>query len=125
MLEYHKWLVRYSTDYIDLITRRAKCVCCGATPVELDHISGREYIYQPSSNRATGKIGNPYYRNLELEKGLLQPLCTRCNKSKRSSSYCNIHRKYLGIWNHLPKLDNLDEIKPSCEAYQTMMGHLL
>lgn len=100
------WWRLHCTDLLDLIRRDEKCVCCGVGAVEVDHIVPQEYV------RRCGvmviKRPQAYSKLLALESGSAQFLCRGCNKSKGRSTFCLLHDRYLGLWNHLPALDNME-----------------
>jgi len=76
------------------------CVCCGATPVELDHVAPSPLPRWDRNSQLTMRqyLGNP---------SNFQFLCRPCNTAKRGGHTCVRHHKYLGIWNHLPNLTDL------------------
>jgi len=79
-----------------------QCACCGTTEhLEPDHIV-------PLFHEVNK--GNSLLRLKRATIGSLQTLCARCNRSKNDiTSVCKVHGKYLGIWNFLPKILEIDE----------------
>src|SRR4029077_3012372 len=100
-ITYNAWTNRYSNELLALILSKEKCVCCGSQAQEFDHITPLLLDRSLSRNGRT--------RVLEFERGLLQPICTSCNTSKANDSMCNLHKKYLGIWNYLPALGDMEQ----------------
>jgi hypothetical protein len=101
-----KWYRERVVDYLDLMKKGQECVCCGQTPVNYDHILPQEY--HPYGKMRKGMRGNSPQTLTDFENGVTQFLCRSCNNSKGDSDTCRIHQKYLGIWNHLPKLDDME-----------------
>ncbi len=93
------WYDTHCTDILELLKRNANCACCGAIPVECDHIIP---LYRTSAGTTS------YERLHAFEQGNIQFLCASCNSSKRNSAICQTHKIYLGVWNYLPSLDNLE-----------------
>ncbi|HYT45543.1 MAG TPA: hypothetical protein VEP90_24670 [Methylomirabilota bacterium] len=103
--ERYDWRNRHTIDYMELMRRNEKCRCCGKTPVQSDHIVGREWRRTEDGEKIShGEIEtiNDYFN------GDIQFLCATCQASKRAGAVCRVHKKYLGIWNYLNKLDNIE-----------------
>ncbi len=82
------------------------CVCCGRMGCTFDHITatlfGVRYVpTHPHSPR------DKYKKYLKAPNNF-QFLCSKCNSSKGDGTTCLLHNKYLGVWNHLPILCDLD-----------------
>ncbi len=105
-LERHKWFCQRASDYLDLLKRNEVCVCCGHSPVNFDHIFPQEY--RPNGKVRKGLRGNAHQTLIDFENGGTQFLCRSCNNSKGDSDTCKRHQKYLGIWNYLPKIDDVE-----------------
>lgn len=105
VLTKQQWYDRYSTDFLRYVIDHSQCVCCGEAAEQLDHIIPKPNI-RISLLRTAIRL-SPGSRIHDYKEGNLQPLCKRCNLSKGNSSTCNFHAKYLGIWNYLPKLEEL------------------
>jgi hypothetical protein len=99
------WYGKHIIDYIEFVNRGKSCICCGKIPVTNDHIVGREFC-----RRADGsKGGRDTGLMSDFKKGNLQLLCKTCQTSKRMGAWCRVHRKYLGVWNYLPKMDDIEQ----------------
>ncbi len=104
---YIKWLWSRSWDYLQLQRQNQLCVCCGHISTEWDHIVSIDYELGPKG-RTKAPYRQAYQLIKQLESGNLQPICRTCNLSKGDSFFCHIHSKYLGIWNYLPELTNIE-----------------
>lgn len=79
------------------------CICCGAkVNLTADHILS-------DAGLRRNKSSTPYARLRDEPQGNLQGLCFPCNDSKNDGTTCGIHNKYLGLWNYLPRLDNIEQ----------------
>jgi len=77
-------------------------MCCGLIGrMQFDHII-------PVSLYPSNSVSSQITLAM-LKRDSLQFLCESCNKSKAVTPYCRIHKKYLGIWNYLPKLDKMEQ----------------
>jgi len=98
---YYTWAKQYTIDFLEFLRRSSKCVCCGKIAEQLDHVmslQGEKYRHMGAESILA-----------DLKRGNLQPLCISCNNSKGDSINCRIHSKYLGIWNYLPYLGDIEQ----------------
>jgi len=82
------------------------CVCCGSVGCTFDHITASVSGVRYSPN-------HPHAPRDKYKKYLMAPhnfqfLCFKCNSSKSDGTACSLHKRYLGVWNHLPSLYVLD-----------------
>jgi hypothetical protein len=82
------------------------CVCCSRKGCTFDHIT-------PSLSGARYAPDHPHAPRDKYKKYLNAPhsfqfLCFKCNSSKGGGTTCFLHKRYLGVWNHLPILYDLD-----------------
>jgi len=94
----HTKLVQFFSN----LRARLTCLCCGLQPIQFDHITALEGA-RMHQHALEIKI-------VQLRLGLLQPLCITCNKSKGNSPICRVHNRYLGVWNYLPTLANMENV---------------
>ncbi len=98
---YYTWAKQHTPDYLEFLRRSSKCACCGKPAEQFDHIMtapGISYKHLGAESVLA-----------DLKRGNLQPICITCNNSKGDSSICRIHSKYLGIWNYLPSLGDIEQ----------------
>lgn len=96
------WLLTYSQDYLELLRTHASCVCCSSIiNLEQDHIIAKGGENVSAYNILT--------RVKLIENGVVQWLCSACNHSKNGGAICKRHKNYLGVWNYLPQLVDLEQ----------------
>ena len=101
--EQESWRRKSEKRYreIQKLREGKSCICCGTTEnLELDHIF-------PAFWRNKHHRADNLFHYLRLQSNY-QILCLKCNRSKKNDVYCLVHDKYLGIWNHLRPLDQLE-----------------
>ena len=108
------WYDVYTRELVYVLLNPKHCICCGCVDYELGHITAPPDQVRPYKLTKTG-LTSCYQADAgqilqHFFNGLIQPLCHPCNQSQGNGSYCRIHRKYLGVWNYLLNLDDLDRV---------------
>ncbi len=111
-----KWHHNTSIQYAHLFLGNV-CQCCGSREnIEAGHINFPQDKIVTCKSTKTGfavrtkdDSGHPGFLKLIVEHAVI-PVCASCNKSMGNGSTCRVHQKYLGIWNYLPKIENLETV---------------
>ena len=96
------------------------CYCCGSSnKIELDHIAG---VPDPVARRPKSN-GQAALQEYKRNPSIFQFLCRQCNNSKYRNAFCRKHSKYLGIWNHLHQLMDLDSVPSVGTGPYPLLAH--